>query len=111
MELGMMGLMGGEPMLPKGMDDLMQRLTEELGPGANAKGPEGREMSVKEAVASLTEEEAFRLINHEQVKQAALDAVETDGIVFVDEVDKLAGGRMETNKGAWSKGEGVQKEL
>jgi len=99
--------------MPPGMDELMSRLTEELGPSRKGGGgTPGKEMSVKEARRLLADEEAGKLLNMEKVKQQALESAENDGIIFVDEIDKIAAaGRVNTQSGSWSKGEGVQKEL
>jgi len=115
MQLG--GGMGGADAgfgIPPGMEELMSRLTEELGPspGSAKSGPKGREMAVSQARPLLIDEEAEKLINQDQVQAAAMEAVQQDGIVFVDELDKIAAsGAMSTEGGRWSKGEGVQKEL
>jgi len=108
-----LGMMGHDQFaMPAGMEDLMSRLSEELGPRKSSDNSPKKEMSVKEARNLLADEEAGKLLNMEQVKQAALEAAEQDGIVFVDEIDKIAAsGSMNTTGGSWSKGEGVQKEL
>jgi ATP-dependent HslUV protease ATP-binding subunit HslU len=51
---------------------------------------QSRKLKVREAMKLLTEEEAGRLINDEDTKQQALEAVEQNGIVFLDEIDKIA---------------------
>jgi ATP-dependent HslUV protease ATP-binding subunit HslU len=74
---------------PPGMEDLSQQLQgmfQNLGQSRR----QARKLKVREALKLLTEEEAGRLINEEDTKQQALEAVEQNGIVFLDEIDKIA---------------------
>src|SRR5512139_1273584 len=74
---------------PPGMEDLSQQLQgmfQNLGQSRR----QTRKLKVREAMKLLTEEEAGRLINDEETKQQALEAVEQNGIVFLDEIDKIA---------------------
>jgi ATP-dependent HslUV protease ATP-binding subunit HslU len=66
-------------------------------------------LSIKEALKALTEEEAQKLINDEELKQRAIESAEQNGIVFIDELDKVAK-RGETG-GADVSREGVQRDL
>ncbi len=66
-------------------------------------------MSIKEALKALTEEEAQKLVNDEELKQRAIESAEQNGIVFIDELDKVAK-RGETG-GADVSREGVQRDL
>jgi ATP-dependent HslUV protease ATP-binding subunit HslU len=68
-----------------------------------------RKLPIKQALKLLTEEEAGRLINDEDIKLTALERVEQDGIVFLDELDKIVG-RSESHGPDVSR-EGVQRDL
>ena len=97
-----------EIMAPPGMEDLssqLQGMFQQLG-GARRKL---KKMTVTEALKALTEEEAARLINDDEMKAKALAAVEQNGIVFLDEIDKIAS-RQETH-GADVSRQGVQRDL
>ena len=97
-----------EIMAPPGMEDLssqLQGMFQQLG-GARRKL---KKMIVTEALKALTEEEAARLINDDEMKAKALAAVEQNGIVFLDEIDKIAS-RQETH-GADVSRQGVQRDL
>jgi ATP-dependent HslUV protease ATP-binding subunit HslU len=80
---------GMEIFTPPGMEDLSQQLQGMFANlGQNRR--QNRKLSVREAFKLLTEEEAARLVSDEDTKQAALTAVEQNGIVFLDEIDKIA---------------------
>jgi ATP-dependent HslUV protease ATP-binding subunit HslU len=99
---------GVEIMAPPGMEDMtnqLQGLFQSLAQGRTRR----RKLKVQDALALLKEEEAAKLINQEDVKVQALRAVEENGIVFIDEVDKIAR-RAETH-GADVSREGVQRDL
>ena len=93
---------------PPGMEDLtsqIQGMLQNLGSGRR----KTRRMKIREAMRLLTDEEAARLINDEEVKADALKNVEQNGIVFLDEIDKVAS-RSETH-GADVSRQGVQRDL
>jgi ATP-dependent HslUV protease ATP-binding subunit HslU len=93
---------------PPGMEDLSQQLQgmfANLGQGRR----QNRKLKVREAMKLLTEEEAGRLINDEETKQQALEAVEQHGIVFLDEIDKIAT-RSDAHGSDVSR-QGVQRDL
>jgi len=93
---------------PPGMEELTQQIQgmfQNLGQGRTKR----RKMKIAEALKALTEEEAARLINDEEVKAAALRAVEQNGIVFIDEIDKVAT-RSDVG-GADVSRQGVQRDL
>ncbi len=93
---------------PPGMEEMTQQLQgmfQNLG-GSRSKA---RKLKVREALKMLTEEEAGRLINDEETKQQALNAVEQNGIVFLDEIDKIAT-RGEVHGSDVSR-QGVQRDL
>jgi len=101
--------MGVEIMAPPGMEDLTQQLQgmfSNLG-GARTKM---RKVKVREAFKLLTDEEAAKMINEEELKLQALQNAEQNGIVFIDEIDKIAR-RQETHGGADVSREGVQRDL
>ncbi|MBW8328120.1 MAG: ATP-dependent protease ATPase subunit HslU [Thiobacillus sp.] len=74
---------------PPGMEDLSQQL-QGMFANLGQSRRQSRKLKVREAMKLLTEEEAGRLINDEETKQQALEAVEQNGIVFLDEIDKIA---------------------
>jgi len=93
---------------PPGMEELtsqIQGMLQNLGGGRR----KTRRMKIREALRVLTDEEAARLINDEEVKLEALHKVEQNGIVFIDEIDKVAT-RGETH-GADVSRQGVQRDL
>jgi ATP-dependent HslUV protease ATP-binding subunit HslU len=95
-------------MTPPGMEDMasqLQSMFQGLGSGRR----QSRKMKVPEAMKLLVEEEAAHLVNEEDIKLAALDAVEQNGIVFLDEIDKIAA-RQET-QGTDVSRQGVQRDL
>ncbi len=97
-----------EIMGPPGMEDMTKQLQEMF--GSLAKGQKkSRKMKVKEAFKQLIEEEAGRRINEEEVRTKALINVEQNGIVFLDEIDKIAS-RQEYG-GADVSRQGVQRDL
>lgn len=83
-------------------------LKEILGQGS-AESKKLRKMTVKEAMANITAEEAGNMIDEEKLIQEALKSVENDGIVFLDEIDKIAS-RTDGRAGEASR-EGVQRDL
>ncbi|MCW8827730.1 MAG: ATP-dependent protease ATPase subunit HslU [Gammaproteobacteria bacterium] len=101
--------MGVEIMAPPGMEEMtnqLQGLFQNLGSQRTKK----RKMTIKEALKQLTDEEAGKLVNEEEIKGRALQAVEQNGIVFLDEMDKVTG-RSESGKGPDVSREGVQRDL
>ncbi|HTY02509.1 MAG TPA: ATP-dependent protease ATPase subunit HslU [Rhodocyclaceae bacterium] len=93
---------------PPGMEDLTQQIQgmfQNLG-GARRKS---RKMKINDALKALADEEAARLINDDELKTAALRNVEQNGIVFLDEIDKIAS-RSEV-QGADVSRQGVQRDL
>ena len=91
-----------------GMEDMtnqLQGMLESMNKGKTQK----RKLPIKEAFKQLVEEEANRLINQEDLKAQAIDNVEQQGIVFIDEIDKVAK-RQDSGAGEVSR-EGVQRDL
>ena len=99
---------GIEIMTPPGMEDMasqLQGMFQNMGSPRKRK----RKMKIKEAFKALTDEEAQKLINEEEVKSIALNQVEQNGIVFLDEIDKVA--KHGETSGADVSREGVQRDL
>ncbi len=97
-----------EILAPPGMEDLtsqIQGMFQNM--GGNKKRT--RKLKVREAMRVLTEEEAAKLVNDDELKQQAVHNVEQNGIVFLDEIDKIAA-RQETS-GADVSRQGVQRDL
>ena len=97
-----------EILAPPGMEELtsqIQGMFQNMG-GNRRKS---RHMRIKEALKAIADEEAARLVNDEEVKLAAVQAVEQNGIVFLDEIDKIAS-RSEMH-GADVSRQGVQRDL
>lgn len=99
---------GVEIMAPPGMEEMtsqLQGMFQNLG-GSRART---RKLKVKEAFRMLTDEEAAKMVDEEELKAQALEAVEQHGIVFLDEIDKVA--RRSETQGADVSREGVQRDL
>ncbi|SIO06903.1 ATP-dependent HslUV protease ATP-binding subunit HslU [Sulfurivirga caldicuralii] len=97
-----------EIMAPPGMEDMTQQLQglfEQLGRNRTQK----RRTTIAQALKQLTEEEAAALINEEEIRAEAVEAVEQNGIVFIDEIDKVA--KSGERGGADVSREGVQRDL
>ena len=100
--------MGVEIMAPPGMEEMQQQLQsmfQNLGGGRTR----SRKVSVAEAMNLLIEDEAAKLINEEELKIQALANAEQNGIVFIDEIDKVT--RRQETLGADVSREGVQRDL
>ena len=100
--------LGVEIMAPPGMEDMtnqLQGLFQNLG---NQK-TKTRKLRVEDALRMLTDEEAAKLVNEDELKLTALENAEQNGIVFIDEIDKVAK-RGETSGTDVSR-EGVQRDL
>ncbi len=100
--------MGVEIFGPPGMEEMTSQL-QSMMQNMGGKRPRARKVKVKEALKLLTEEEAAKLINDEDIKHLAVQRVEQDGIVFIDEIDKIVG--RENTSGADVSREGVQRDL
>jgi ATP-dependent HslUV protease ATP-binding subunit HslU len=100
--------MQAEIFAPPGMEELTQQIQgmfQNIGGGKK----KSRKLKIKEALKLLTDEEAAKLVNDEEVKLAALKAVEQNGIVFLDELDKIAS--RSDSHGADVSRQGVQRDL
>src|SRR5690625_6392356 len=96
-------------MAPPGMDEMTSQL-QQIFSNMSGQRKQTRRMKVKDAIPALIEEEAGRMINEEEVKQKALEAAEQRGIVFLDEIDKVAR-RAEGGSAGEVSREGVQRDL
>lgn len=99
---------GVEIMAPPGMEEMTGQLQNMFQSMAGQR-TRRRKMRVKDAVKVLTDEEAARLINEEELKAEALQNAEQNGIVFIDEIDKVA--KRAEYGGADVSREGVQRDL
>ncbi len=99
---------GIEIMAPPGMEDMTSQLQDMFQNSAPSKSKK-RKIKIKNAFKLLTEEEAEKLVNKDELKAKAVEAVENNGIVFLDEIDKVAKGDRGSS-GEVSR-EGVQRDL
>ncbi len=99
---------GVEIMAPPGMEEMTQQLQgmfQSLGAGRTR----SRKLKIKDALKLLVDEEASKMINEEELKTRAVENAEQNGIVFIDEIDKIA--RRQETIGADVSREGVQRDL
>jgi len=100
---------GVEIMAPPGMEEMtnqLQGMFSSMGKGKTST----RKVTVAEAMKQLKDEEAGKLVNDEKIKSSAVEAAEQNGIVFLDEIDKVCR-RGEGSGGADVSREGVQRDL
>ncbi len=100
--------LGVEIMAPPGMEEMtsqLQSMFANLGSGRR----HTRKLKVRDALKLVTDEEAGKMVNEEDIKLRAMAAVEEHGIVFIDELDKVA--RRAETMGADVSREGVQRDL
>ncbi|SDQ32880.1 ATP-dependent HslUV protease ATP-binding subunit HslU [Pseudoxanthomonas sp. CF385] len=108
-ELELAANVGVDIMTPPGMEEMGQQLRQmfsNLGGGKTHK----RTVTIKAARPQLVEEEAGKLVNEDDIRAAAIEACEQHGIVFIDEIDKVAK-RSGNVGGADVSREGVQRDL
>ncbi len=96
-------------MTPPGMEEMTSQL-QSLFSGMGKQKTETRRVAVKDAFALLRDEEASKLVNEEEIKARAIESVEQNGIVFLDEIDKVCKGGGQSSGGEVSR-EGVQRDL
>ena len=99
---------GFEVMSPPGMEELTGQIQSMFASMANKRTRTLR-LKVRDALRRLSEEEALKLVNEDELKTQAVEAVEQTGIVFLDEIDKVA--RRSDSYGADVSREGVQRDL
>jgi ATP-dependent HslUV protease ATP-binding subunit HslU len=97
-----------EIMAPPGMEELSQQL-QGMFSSMGGNRTSSRRLKVREAFKLLTDEEAAKLVNEEELKVQALRNAEQNGIVFIDEIDKIA--RRQDTAGIDVSREGVQRDL
>jgi len=100
---------GVEIMAPPGMEDMTNQLQNMFSSMSN-KQQKTSKLTVKQAFKQLQDEEAGKLVNHEELKSLAIEAAEQNGIVFIDEIDKVAKRNEGGGSGEVSR-EGVQRDL
>ncbi len=99
---------GVEIMAPPGMEEMTQQLQGMFQTlGQNRTRP--RKLKIKDALKLLLDEEASKMVNEEELKVRAVENAEQNGIVFIDEIDKIA--RRQETAGADVSREGVQRDL
>ncbi|MBA3987929.1 MAG: HslU--HslV peptidase ATPase subunit [Idiomarina sp.] len=100
--------MGVEIMAPPGMEEMtsqLQNMFQNMSGGKTKK----RKVKIKDALKQLVEEEAAKMLNPEELKEKAIESVEQNGIVFLDEVDKIC--KRGESSGPDVSREGVQRDL
>jgi len=100
--------LGVEIMTPPGMEEMasqLQGMFQNMGGNKTQK----RKMRIRDAMPLLIDEESAKLINDEEIKQQALESAQQNGIVFIDELDKVA--KRSEYAGADVSREGVQRDL
>ncbi len=100
--------MGVEIVTPPGMEDMTSQL-QSLFKNLASTRRKTKKVPVKEALKLLTDEEAAKMVNEDELKSQALKAVEQNGIVFLDEMDKIC--KRTEHAGADVSREGVQRDL
>ena len=101
---------GVEIMAPPGMEEMSQQLQGMFQNLGSARAST-RKLPVREAMKLLTDEEATKLVNEEEMKLKALENIEQNGIVFIDEIDKVAKSSERAGSSGEVSREGVQRDL
>ncbi|WP_163835958.1 HslU--HslV peptidase ATPase subunit [Spartinivicinus ruber] len=99
---------GVEIMAPPGMEEMTSQL-QSMFSNMSGSRKKTRKMKIKDAFKQVQDEEAAKLVNEDELKARALNAVEQNGIVFIDEIDKVA--KRSSGSNADVSREGVQRDL
>jgi ATP-dependent HslUV protease ATP-binding subunit HslU len=99
---------GVDIMAPPGMEEMGQQLRQMFSNLSGGK-THTRKLAIRAARAQLIEEEAAKLVNEDEIREAAIESCEQNGIVFIDEIDKVA--KRSESVGADVSREGVQRDL
>lgn len=99
---------GVEIMTPPGMEEMTSQLQNMFSNMSSGKTKKTK-LTVAQALKQLTDEEAGKLVNEEELKADAIEAAEQNGIVFIDEIDKVA--KSNQSSGGEVSREGVQRDL
>ncbi|XPF92698.1 ATP-dependent protease ATPase subunit HslU [Colwellia sp. RE-S-Sl-9] len=100
--------MGVEIMAPPGMEEMTSQL-QNMFQGMSNDKTKKRKLTIKKAFKILQEEEAAKIVNQDDIKQKAIESVEQNGIVFIDEIDKIC--KRGDSSGPDVSREGVQRDL
>lgn len=100
--------LGVEIMAPPGMEEMTNQL-QSMFQNLGSQKSKPKKMTVKKALKALIEEEASKLVNLDELKHKAIEAVEQNGIVFIDEIDKVC--KRGNSSGPDVSREGVQRDL
>jgi ATP-dependent HslUV protease ATP-binding subunit HslU len=100
--------MGVEIMAPPGMEEMSNQL-QNIFSSMSGDKKKTKKLTIKDAFKRIKDEEASKLINEEDIKAKAIHAVEQNGIVFIDEIDKVA--KRSENASSDVSREGVQRDL
>lgn len=99
---------GMEIMAPPGMEDMTSQL-QSMFQNMSQDKTNKRKLKIKDALKAMQEEEASKLVNQDELKEKAIEAVEQNGIVFIDEIDKIC--KRGDSSGPDVSREGVQRDL
>ena len=100
--------MGVEIMAPPGMEEMTSQL-QNMFQGMSNDKTKKRKLTIKKAFKILQEEEAAKIVNQDDIKQKAIESVEQNGIVFIDEIDKIC--KRGDSSGPDVSREGVKRDL